>query len=111
MPPHYLYLALAILAEVTATSALAASAQFTRLLPSLVVVVGYGVAFWLLSLTLKTMPVGIVYAIWSGMGVVFITAISWVWYKQALDLAAILGLALIVAGVLVINLFSSSVSH
>ena len=111
MPPHYLYLALAILAEVTATSALAASAQFTRLLPSLVVVVGYGVAFWLLSLTLKTMPVGIVYAIWSGMGIVLISAVAWIWYRQSLDTAALLGLGLIIAGVLVVNLFSKSMTH
>ena len=111
MPPHYLYLALAILAEVTATSALAASAQFTRLLPSLVVVVGYGVAFWLLSLTLKTMPVGIVYAIWSGMGIVAIAVIGRLAFGQRLDAPAILGIALIVAGVLVINLLSGSTRH
>ena len=111
MPPHYLYLALAILAEVTATSALAASAQFTRLLPSLVVVVGYGVAFWLLSLTLKTMPVGIVYAIWSGMGIVLISAVAWIGYRQSLDTPALVGLGLIIAGVLVVNLFSKSVGH
>ena len=111
MPPHYLYLALAILAEVTATSALAASAQFTRLLPSLVVVVGYGVAFWLLSLTLKTMPVGIVYAIWSGMGIVAIAVIGRRAFGQRLDAPAILGIALIVAGVLVINLLSGSTRH
>ena len=111
MSPQYLYLALAILAEVTATSALAASAQFTRLLPSLVVVVGYGVAFWLLSLTLKTMPVGIVYAIWSGMGIVAIAVIGRLAFGQRLDAPAILGIALIVAGVLVINLLSGSTRH
>ena len=111
MPPHYLYLALAILAEVTETSALADSAQFTRLLPSIVVVLGYGAAFWLLSLTLKAMPVGIVYALWSGMGIVAIALIGRVVFGQRLDAPAILGIALIVAGVLVINLLSGSTRH
>ena len=104
-------LIVAIIAEVIGTTALARSDGFTRLVPSLITVAGYALAFYFLALALREMPTGIVYAIWSGMGVVFITAISWVWYKQALDLAAILGLALIVAGVLVINLFSSSVSN
>ena len=107
----YAFLMVAIVLEVIATTALARSASFTRALPSVIAVIGYAGAFWFLSVPLRVLPTGIVYAIWSGMGVVFITAISWVWYKQALDLAAILGLALIVAGVLVINLFSSSVSH
>ena len=107
----WFYLGIAIVSEVAATSALKASEGFTRFWPSLTVVAGYALAFYFLALALREMPTGIVYAIWSGMGVVFITAISWVWYKPALDLAAILGLALIVAGVLVINLFSSSVSH
>ncbi|WP_085316875.1 DMT family transporter [Derxia lacustris] len=107
----YLLLALAIVAEVIATTALKASDGFSRLIPSLVTVAGYGLAFVLLSLTLRVLPTGIVYAIWSGVGVVLITAVSWVWYRQALDWPAIAGLGLIVAGVVVINLFSKSVSH
>lgn len=108
MPPHYLYLALAIAAEVTATSALAASAQFTRLVPSVIVVAGYAAAFWFMSLTLKALPVGIVYAIWSGLGIVAIALIGRFVLGQRLDPPALLGIALILAGVLVINLLSTS---
>ncbi|AKR55584.1 multidrug transporter [Youhaiella tibetensis] len=107
----YLFLAIAIVAEVTATSALRASESFTRLGPSLITVVGYAVAFYCLSVTLKTMPVGIAYAIWSGVGIVLISAIGWFIFGQKLDLPAVLGLALIVAGVLVVNLYSKSVGH
>ncbi|WP_028313008.1 SMR family transporter [Derxia gummosa] len=107
----YLLLGFAIVAEVIATTALKASDGFTRLWPSVIVVVGYGIAFVLLSLTLRVLPTGIVYAVWSGAGVVLITAVSWIWYRQALDLPALAGLGLIVAGVVVINLFSKSVSH
>lgn len=111
MLKSYLLLALAIICEVIATSALAKSENFTRLLPSLIVVAGYGAAFWLLSFPIRTIPVGIVYAIWSGMGIVLITLVSWLWFRQTLDLAAVLGLALILSGVLVINLFSTAVGH
>jgi len=111
MLKSYLLLALAIICEVIATSALAKSDGFTKLVPSIIVVVGYGAAFWLLSFPIKTIPVGIVYAIWSGMGIVLITLVSWLWFRQSLDVAAMLGLFLIMAGVLVINLFSTSVSH
>lgn len=107
----YLYLTIAIVAEVIATSALKASEGFTNLIPSLIVAVGYGVAFYFLSLVLKTIPVGIAYAIWSGLGIVLISVIGLVLFQQKLDLAAIIGMGLIIAGVLVINLFSSSVSH
>lgn len=107
----YLYLTIAIVAEVIATSALKASEGFTNLIPSLVVAVGYGVAFYFLSLVLKTIPVGVAYAIWSGLGIVLISIIGLVLFQQKLDLAAIIGMGLIIAGVLVINLFSSSVSH
>lgn len=107
----YLYLAIAIGAEVVATSALKASEGFTQLVPSLVVLVGYGVAFYCLSLTLRTLPVGIAYAIWSGAGIVLIAAIGVVFYRERIDLAAVLGFALIVAGVIVLNVFSSAVSH
>ncbi len=107
----YLYLLIAIVAEVIATSALKAAEGFTRLVPSLIVAVGYGVAFYCLSLVLRTMPVGIAYAIWSGVGIVLVAAIGAVLYGQKLDLAAIIGLGLIIAGVLVVNLLSKSVSH
>ena len=106
-----LYLAGAIAAEVVATSALKASEGFTRPGPSLVVAIGYGIAFYLLSLTLKTIPVGLAYAIWSGVGVVLIALIGWLVLKQPLDAAAMVGISLIVAGVLVIQLFSHSSAH
>ena len=105
----YLYLGLAIVAEVIATSALTKSEAFSRLLPSLLAVAGYGVAFWLLSNALRTMPTGIVYAIWSGVGIVLITLVAWIWFKQTLDLPALLGLGLIILGVVVINVFSASI--
>lgn len=112
MPPvSYAYLVAAILVEVTATSALKASEGFTKLWPSVIVVVGYGLSFFFLSLTLKSIPVGIVYAIWSGIGIVLITAVAWFMYKQTLDTPALIGMGLIVAGVAVINLFSSTAGH
>ncbi len=107
----YLLLFTAIVAEVIATSALKAAEGFTRLVPSIIVVVGYAIAFYCLSLTLKTMPVGIAYAIWSGIGIVLVAGIGAVVYGQKLDLAAIIGLGLIIAGVLVVNLLSKTVSH
>ncbi len=105
---HWLYLALAIGAEVIATSALKSAAGFTRLLPSIVVVLGYGAAFYFLSLTLKTIPVGVAYAIWSGAGIVLISTAAWLLYGQKLDAAAIIGMGLIVTGVLVIQLLSKA---
>ena len=107
----YTSLALAIVAEVVATSALQASAGFTRLGPSVLVVLGYGVAFYCLSLTLRTVPVGVAYALWSGLGIVLITAMGWVLYQQRVDAAALLGMALIMAGVAVIQLFSKTTAH
>ena len=107
----YLYLSVAILAEVCATSALKASEGFSRLWPSVVVIVGYTTAFGFLALTLRTMPVGIAYAIWSGIGIVLISVVGWVWFRQTLDAPAIVGMGLIIAGVLVVNLFSKSVAH
>ncbi|WP_420213873.1 DMT family transporter [Janthinobacterium fluminis] len=107
----YLYLGVAIVAEVIATSALKASDGFSRPLPSIVTIGGYALAFWCLSLTMRTLPTGIVYAIWSGVGIVLISAVGWIWFKQTLDLAALLGMGLIIAGVLVINLFSGSAGH
>ena len=107
----YLYLAVAIAAEVIATSALRAAEGFTVLWPSLIAVIGYVVAFYFLSLTLKTMPVGVAYAIWSGVGIVVVSIVALVLYKQVLDLPAILGMGLILAGVVVINLFSKTTGH
>ncbi len=107
----YTSLALAIVAEVIATSALQASAGFTRPGPSVLVVLGYGVAFYCLSLTLRTVPVGVAYALWSGLGIVLITAVGWVLYQQRVDAAALLGMALIMAGVAVIQLFSKTTAH
>jgi small multidrug resistance pump len=107
----YLFLLAAIVLEVVATTALARSASFTRLVPSLIAIFGYAGAFWLLSVPLRVMPTGVVYALWSGLGIVLITAVAWVWQKQVLDTAALLGLGLIMAGVLVIHLFSSAMNH
>lgn len=98
----------AILAEVIATTMLKASDGFTKLTPSLITVAGYAFAFWCLSHSMKTVPVGVGYAIWSGVGIVLITGIAWIWFKQTLDLPAMLGMGLILAGVLVINLFSKA---
>lgn len=107
----YLVLALAVLAETIGTAALQASHQFTRLVPSVIVVVAYALAFWLLSIVLKSFPVGIAYALWSGLGIVFIAIIGLVIFGQRLDLPAVLGIGLILAGILVINLFSSTSGH
>jgi len=107
----YLALGIAIVSEVIATSALRASDGFSKLWPSLIVVAGYGLAFFFLSVTLKSISVGVAYAIWSGLGVVLISVAAWVLFGQKLDLAAIVGMGLIVAGVLVLNLFSKSSAH
>lgn len=107
----YLYLAIAIIAEVAATSALKASAEFTRPLPGLVVVLGYGIAFYCLTLVLRSIPIGITYAVWSGLGVVLITLVGILVYREIPDAAAVVGMAMIVAGVLVIHLFSKTVEH
>lgn len=106
----YFYLTIAIIAEVTATSALKASEEFTKLYPSLLVVVGYGVAFYFMTLVLRTIPVGITYAVWSGLGIVLVTVVGVLVYKQIPDLAAVIGMGLIVSGVVVIFLFSKTVS-
>ncbi len=107
----YWYLAIAIVAEVIATSALKASEEFTRIAPSLLVVIGYGVAFYFMTLVLKTIPVGITYAIWSGVGIVLVAIVGAVIYKQIPDFAAVIGMGLIIAGVVVIHLFSKTVQH
>ena len=108
---NYLYLIVAILFDVVATTALKETHGFTRLGPSLVSIAGYALAFYFLSLPLRAMPVGIVYALWCAAGIVLITAIGWIWFRQALDMPALAGIGLIMAGVVVINLFSRTVVH
>ncbi|WIY24835.1 DMT family transporter [Parasedimentitalea psychrophila] len=111
MPIQYIYLILAVAAETIGTTALQASKEFTRWLPSLIVVVSYALSFYLMALTLRFMPVGIVYAIWSGLGIVLIAAIGYIVFGQKMDLAAVLGMALIVLGIVIIQLFSKSAGH
>ncbi len=105
----FLFLAVAILADVIGTTALKASNGFTVWLPSLVVVAGYGVSFYFLSLALRSIPVGVAYAIWSGVGIVLISVLGWALFRQRLDAAALVGVGLIIAGVIVIQLFSTTV--
>jgi small multidrug resistance pump len=107
----YLYLIMAVSFEVIGTAALQASEQFTRPKPLILTAIGYAAAFYFLSLVLRSMPVGVAYAIWSGLGVVLITLVGLIWFGQKLDMPAIVGLALIVAGVATINLFSKTVVH
>jgi len=107
----WIFLSIAIIAEVIGTSALKSAEGFTKFTPSVIVVIGYGISFYFLSLTLKTIPVGISYAIWSGVGITLISIIGYFFYKQTLDIPAIIGILLIIAGVIVINLFSKSVSN
>ena len=107
----YLYLAIAIVAEVTATSFMKQSEGFTRLIPSLVTATGYAIAFYFLALTLKDIPTGIAYAIWSGLGIILISSAAWLFQGQKLDAAAMIGMALIIAGVIVLNLFSKAAAH
>lgn len=111
MPAPSLLLGAAIVSEVIATSALKASDGFTRPLPSLVTALGYALSFYLLAQALKTIPVGVAYAIWSGLGIVLISAVGWLLFGQKLDAATMLGMALIIAGVLVMNLFSTQGAH
>jgi small multidrug resistance pump len=107
----YLFLAIAIASEVCATSFMKLSEGFTRPLPSIVTAIGYAIAFYFLSLTLRTVPTGIAYAIWSGVGIVLIATIAWVFQGQKLDGAALAGMALIIAGVVVMNVFSKTAAH
>ena len=104
----YLYLVLAIIAEVAATSAIKLTGEFSKLYPSLFVLIGYGISFYLLALVLRTLPVGITYAIWAGLGIVLVTIVAAILYKQIPDLPALIGMALIIAGVVIIHLFSIS---
>ena len=107
----YLYLVIAIVAEVAGTAALKASAEFTKLVPSIVVVVGYAIAFFFLALTLRTIPVGIAYAIWGGAGIALIVIAGAVLFNEIPDLPAIIGVALILAGVVIVNTMSLTIAH
>jgi small multidrug resistance pump len=107
----YFYLAIAIIAEVAATSALKASAEFTRLVPSLIVIVGYGIAFYCMTLVLRSIPVGVTYAVWAGLGIVLVTIVGAILYKEIPDIPAVIGIGLIVAGVIVINVYSKTIGH
>jgi small multidrug resistance pump len=108
---NYLFLALAIICEVIGTTALNASNQFSKLVPSFITVAGYGLAFYFFSFSLRSIPVGVAYAIWAGVGVVLVALIGVFFFKQRLDFPAIAGMALIITGVLVMHLFSKTVSH
>ncbi len=111
MPTHYFYLFFAVIAETIGTSALNASQQFTKFWPSVFVVIAYAISFYLLALTLKYMPVGIMYALWSGFGIICIALIGWLYFGQKLDLAAVAGLGLIIAGIVLIQVFSKTAVH
>ncbi len=108
---NWLFLAVAIVGEVVATSALKSSDGFSRLVPSVIVIAGYSIAFYCLSLALRSIPVGIAYAIWAGLGIVLVAAIAWLLHGQKLDLPAFIGIGLILSGVLVLNLFSKASAH
>lgn len=107
----WIYLGIAIITEVMASSALRASDGFTRVGPTLLLIFGYGVSFYFLSLTLRTIPMGIAYAVWSGVGMFLICMVGWLVFEQKLDLPAIVGLAFIILGVIILNVFSKSVGH
>ena len=107
----YLYLAIAIGAEVIATTSMKALDGFNKPLPLLLVVVGYAISFWMLSLVVKTIPVGVAYAVWAGLGIVLVSIAAAILYQQRLDLPAMLGMGMIVAGVVVIQLFSKTIGH
>ncbi|HOO91588.1 MAG TPA: SMR family transporter [Syntrophales bacterium] len=110
MKAAYVYLAVAIVAEVVATSALKASEEFTRWIPSLIVIIGYGMAFYYMTLALRSIPLGITYAVWAGLGIVLVTVAGAVLYKQIPDIPAMIGIGLIIAGIIVIKLFSKTIS-
>lgn len=108
---YYVYLAIAIIAEVIATSSLKAAEGFTKAVPSTLVVVGYALAFYFLMLSLREIPLGVAYAIWSGVGIVLVAFVGYFFYRQSLDLPAIIGIACIILGVMVIQIFSKSIVH
>lgn len=108
---NWIYLAIAIVSEVIATSALKAADGFTRWIPSLIVAAGYASAFYFLSLTLRVIPLGIAYAVWSGVGIVLVALVGWTVYRQSLDIPSIVGITFIITGVVILNLFSKGLSH
>jgi small multidrug resistance pump len=108
---EWVILYVAVLFEVAATTALKASESFTRLIPSLIVIVGYGVSFYLMSLALNKIPLAVVYAVWSALGIALISIVGAIRYGESLDAPAVAGLVMIVGGVIVINVFSKSVAH
>ena len=107
----YLYFAAAIVSEVVATSALKASEQFTKFIPSLIVIIGYSISFYLLTLVLRTIPIGVTYAIWSGVGIVLVALVGAILYKQIPDIPAVIGMGLIIGGVVIINVYSKAFVH
>jgi small multidrug resistance pump len=107
----WVFLGIAIIGEVIATLTLKASDGFSKLGPSMVVIIGYIIAFYFLSLALRVIPIGVAYTIWAGLGIIFVAIISWVVYGQRLDLPAIIGMVLILAGIMIMNLFSTSLTH
>ena len=107
----YIYFAAAIISEVVATSALKASEEFTKLIPSLIVIVGYCISFYLVTLVLRTIPIGITYAIWAGVGIVLVALVGAILYKQIPDIPAVIGMGLIIAGVVIINVYSKTFVH
>lgn len=111
MPKHYYYLLIAVAFEMFGTANLQASQQFTRLWPSVLVILGFVISMYFLTLTLKYMPVGVVYALWSGLGIVAIAAMGHVLFKQAVDFWAVVGMAMIIAGIAVIQLLSKTATH
>lgn len=111
MLKYWLFLFAAIISEVTATSSLKASAGFTKVIPSAIVVVGYGLSFYFLSLVLKAIPIGIAYAVWAGLGIMLLALVGWIFFGQTLDTPALIGIALILAGVIIMNVFSKAVAH
>ncbi len=108
---NFLFLGIAIICEIIATTALKKSAEFTKLLPTVITIIGYLGAFYFLSFAIRTIPVGIAYAIWSGVGIVLITIVGAIFFKQIPDLPAIIGLAFIIVGVVILNLFSKTTMH
>ena len=108
---NWLFLIMAIISESIATNSLKASNGFTNIVPSIVALVGYGSVLFFLSLAIRTIPVGVAYATWSGIGIILIAIVGWLWHKQTLDAPAIIGMGLIIAGVVIMNVFSNSVTH
>jgi len=108
---NWVFLTIAIISESIATNSLKASNGFTNLVPSIIALAGYGSVLFFLSLAIRTIPVGVAYAIWSGAGIILIALVSWIWHKQVLDISAIIGIGFIITGVVIMNVFSQSITH